>query len=87
MQTINTRLTRQANYKLNQYKKKNKLNNKSEAIEQLLASQSLVDTRSENAEEQKWTGENNLAMLGKILIALSGDTQQMESKTSSPKKP
>jgi hypothetical protein len=50
MQTINTRITRQANYKLTQYKKKNKLKHKSEAIEQLLANHSL---RSGMAERDK----------------------------------
>lgn len=35
-QSINIRITNPANYKLNQYKKKNKLKNKSEAIEHLL---------------------------------------------------
>lgn len=52
MQTENIRINHTTNYKLDQYKKKNKLNNKSEAIEQLIASQSLVDTRSENAERE-----------------------------------
>jgi hypothetical protein len=41
MQTENIRISHATNYRLTQYKKKNKLKNKSEAIEQLLANDSL----------------------------------------------
>jgi len=40
-QTENIRINHTTNYRLAQYKKKNKLKNKSEAIEQLLANDSL----------------------------------------------
>lgn len=49
MQTENIRINHTTNYKLDQYKKKNKLKNKSEAIENLLANDSL---RSHIAERE-----------------------------------
>lgn len=48
MQSENIRVKPAVNYRLTQYKKKNKLKNKSEAIEHLLANHSL---RSGMAEE------------------------------------
>jgi hypothetical protein len=41
MQSENIRINHTTNYRLTQYKKKNKLKNKSQAIEQLLANDSL----------------------------------------------
>ncbi len=48
-QTVNIRISNTANYKLNQYKNKKKLNNKSEAI--LMAVDSA--SASQTAEETK----------------------------------
>jgi hypothetical protein len=49
-QSENIRIKPAVNYRLAQYKKKNKLKNKSEAIEHLLANDSLGKPRSHIAE-------------------------------------
>jgi hypothetical protein len=42
IQTTNIRITTPANYKLEQYKKKNKLRNKSEAIERAIQTENYI---------------------------------------------